>query len=141
MDKLQTIVNALKDMSDSDIVALWNERCEECNCWDDRIYYMQEFNDIECDFGRRDDESRRPKSHSMSLSVISGVVTTSHLLTLLTGFSLSSVSLIAVTTTLLQLFMVTSPSIHLTLKLARWCGRSWPRLSWTVTWTSLTMTS
>ena len=56
-DKLQTIVNALKDMSDSDIVALWNERCEECNYWDDRIYYMQEFNDIECDFGRRDDES------------------------------------------------------------------------------------
>lgn len=41
MDKLQAIVNALKDMSDSDIVALWNERCEECNYWDDRIYYMQ----------------------------------------------------------------------------------------------------
>ena len=57
MDKLQAIVNALKNMSDSDIVALWNERCEECNYWDDRIYYMQEFNDIECDFGRRDDES------------------------------------------------------------------------------------
>ena len=56
-DKLQAIVNALKDMSDSDIVALWNERCEECNYWDDRIYYMQEFNDIECDFGRHDDES------------------------------------------------------------------------------------
>ena len=57
MDTIQAIVNALKDMSASDIVALWNERCEECNYWDDRIYYMQEFNDIECDFGRHDDES------------------------------------------------------------------------------------
>ena len=57
MDKIQAIVNVLKDLSDSDIVALWNERCEECNYWDDRIYYMCEFDDIECDFGRRDDES------------------------------------------------------------------------------------
>ena len=56
-DKLQNLVFVLQDMDDDDLIALWNERCEECNYWEDRIYYMQEFNDIECDFGRRDDES------------------------------------------------------------------------------------
>ena len=45
-DKLQNIVFALQDMDDSDLIALWNERCDECNCMDDHIYNMCEFNDI-----------------------------------------------------------------------------------------------
>ena len=57
MDKLQAIENVLGGMDDDDLIRLWNERCEEGNYWDDRIYYMQEFDDIECDFGRRDDET------------------------------------------------------------------------------------
>ena len=45
-DKLQNIVFALQDMDDSDLIALWNERCDACNYMDDCIYNMCEFNDI-----------------------------------------------------------------------------------------------
>lgn len=45
-DKLQNIIFVLQDMDDDDLICLWNERCDECNCMDDRIYNMCEFNDI-----------------------------------------------------------------------------------------------
>ena len=45
-EKTQKIVDILKGLDDSDLVALWNERCDECNCMDDRIYNMCEFNDV-----------------------------------------------------------------------------------------------
>ena len=44
-EKIQKIVDILKDMDDSDLIALWNERCTECNYMDDYIYNMCEFND------------------------------------------------------------------------------------------------
>lgn len=51
------IIAVLKDMSDSDLIALWNEYCEAHRYYDDHIYYMDEFNELECDIGPRSDET------------------------------------------------------------------------------------
>ena len=45
-EKIQKIVDILKDMDDSDLIALWNEYCDSCNYMDDRIYNMEDMNEI-----------------------------------------------------------------------------------------------
>lgn len=40
------IYSLIENMSDSDIVALWNDYCDAANYPDDRIYNMYDFNDI-----------------------------------------------------------------------------------------------
>ena len=53
----EMIISVLKDMSDSDLIALWNERCEACRYYDDHIFFMHEFDEIECNIEQRSDES------------------------------------------------------------------------------------
>ena len=42
----EKILAAIKEMSDSEIISLWNEYCDQCNSFDNRIYDMSEFNEI-----------------------------------------------------------------------------------------------
>ena len=42
----EKILAAIKEMSDSEIISLWNEYCDQCNSFDNRIYDMGEFNEI-----------------------------------------------------------------------------------------------
>ena len=42
----ERIMEALKGMSSGDLVALWNYYCDACNYCDDRIYYMEDFDDF-----------------------------------------------------------------------------------------------
>ena len=45
-ERINDLVYALKGMDDSDLIALWNEYCSECNYDDDHIYSMDEFNEL-----------------------------------------------------------------------------------------------
>ena len=40
------VLEMLKDMNDSDLVAVHNEYCEKVRYDDDRIYYMEELNEL-----------------------------------------------------------------------------------------------
>lgn len=42
----ERILEVLKELDDSDIISIWNSYCDEVNRYDDRIYYMEELNDI-----------------------------------------------------------------------------------------------
>lgn len=53
----ERIITVLKDMSDSDLITLWNDHCEANRYYDDHIYYMDEFVELECDIGPRSDET------------------------------------------------------------------------------------
>lgn len=40
------VMEILKGMEDSEIVSIWNEYCDRNNMFDDRIYYMEELDEI-----------------------------------------------------------------------------------------------
>ena len=40
------IMEVLKGMEDGDLISVWNEYCDKCNMFDDRIYYMEELDEI-----------------------------------------------------------------------------------------------
>lgn len=42
------VLTVLKDMDGSDLVNVWNEYCDRVNCFDDRIYSMDELDEIFC---------------------------------------------------------------------------------------------
>lgn len=46
MEMLGKLEEVLENMSDSDIVDIWNRYCEECNYYDDRIEYMSELDEL-----------------------------------------------------------------------------------------------
>lgn len=42
----EKILEVLKGMDDNAIISIWNEYCDKCNMYDDRVYYMEELDDI-----------------------------------------------------------------------------------------------
>ena len=42
----EKILEVLKGMEDGDLISVWNEYCDKCNMYDDRIYYMEEIDDL-----------------------------------------------------------------------------------------------
>lgn len=40
------VMNVLKNLDDSELVYVWNEYCDRVNCFDDRIYSMDELDEI-----------------------------------------------------------------------------------------------
>lgn len=46
MSKLDAIREALENMTDSDLLSVHREYCEQVNAYDDTIYSMDEFNEI-----------------------------------------------------------------------------------------------
>lgn len=50
-EKIKAIIEA---MDDDGKIALWNESCRECNCCDDAIYSMSEFDEIMGGFSSSD---------------------------------------------------------------------------------------
>ena len=46
MDKLKQIIDILESMSDSELIGLWNEYCNECNYTDDCIYSTNDFDEL-----------------------------------------------------------------------------------------------
>jgi len=47
-ERINALILALESMDDSELIGLWNEYCDECNYADDRIYNMEDMNEI-CD--------------------------------------------------------------------------------------------
>ena len=45
-DMKEEVLEMLRDMNDSDLVAVHNEYCDKVNYYDDRIYDMYEINDL-----------------------------------------------------------------------------------------------
>lgn len=43
----EKIMNIMETMNDDDIVTMWNIYCENCNMYDDTIYNMSDFAEIE----------------------------------------------------------------------------------------------
>ena len=46
MEKFDKIMDVLKNMDDCELVSVWNEYCDKVNCFDDRIYSMDELDEI-----------------------------------------------------------------------------------------------
>lgn len=46
MNKVEAIMNALKEMTNDELVSVWNEYCDANNMYDDRIYYMSELDEV-----------------------------------------------------------------------------------------------
>lgn len=46
MKKYEAIKEFIEELNSDDIVYLWNEYCDKVNYYDDRIYYMYEFDDL-----------------------------------------------------------------------------------------------
>ena len=40
------IMEVLKGMEDGELISVWNEYCDNCNMFDDRIYYMEELDEF-----------------------------------------------------------------------------------------------
>lgn len=48
MERIDRIMDALRDMGDSTIVWIWNEYCDKVNYTDEQICSMYDFNDFNC---------------------------------------------------------------------------------------------
>ena len=70
MERNEQILAVLEEMADTDILEAWNNYCDNNNYFDDKIFYMSEFEDIfynekitldfvknlqDCDFDAEDD--------------------------------------------------------------------------------------
>lgn len=46
MDAYDKVLDVLSDLSEDDLISVWNEYCDANNYVDDRIYYMSELDDV-----------------------------------------------------------------------------------------------
>lgn len=46
MDAYDKVLDVLSDLSEVDLISVWNEYCDANNYVDDRIYYMSELDDV-----------------------------------------------------------------------------------------------